>query len=262
MGPRYYGSPTQHEYDKETGECTDEGMQNAYWETRTAGNPIIGGTGFIQQGLGRDYPFPIAFNYGYGNKNNPDKNPELERFYDQEMSQLYSHYIPCYKEMDKLGGNIIQYTQMYSLSKGERIFGWESKNLIDIANEAYLFYMRGYMDGLFYDISPIQDEIFWRQWDYSRMKEIHAHTNNLWADYSDLEPTFITNSGSVWVMFKGGATMSMGFEGQLGSVGAWTNTTWYQTDPITANTLWSNTNKREPDAAHFIYGNMNYQQKA
>ena len=262
MGPRYYGAPQSNEYDKETGVCTDEGMQNAYWETRTAGNPIVGGAGFIQQGLGRDYPYALAYNYGYANKKKPEKAPELERFYDEAMSQLYNHYIPCYKEMDKLGGNIIQYTQMYSLSKGERLFGWDTRNLLDISNEAYLFYMRGYIDGLFYDISPIQEQMFWRQWDYTRMNEIHTHTSNLWADYSDLDPTFMTNSGDVDAFFRGGATLTMGYEGQLGVLPSWTNTTYYKKDPITANTLWAQSNAHGADAAHFIYGNQNYQQKA
>ena len=262
MGPRYYGAPRANEFDKETGVCIDEGMQNAFWETKTAGNPIIGGAGFIQQSLGRDYPYPIAIEEGYSNKKNPDKNPELERYYDEAMSNLYNHYIPCYKEMDKLGGNIIQYTQMYSLSKGERLFGWESQNIIDISNEAYLFYMRDFIDGLFYDISPIQTQEYWRQWDYNQMKKIHQHTENLWADYSDLKPNFITNSGATFAIYRGGATQIMSYEGQVGAVPEWTNTTYYKEDPITANTFWAHTKTNDVNAAHFMYGNLNYQQMA
>ena len=87
----------------------EENAREQEFLTKSALSDIL----YTLETKGQQYP---AIGRQNGNKNNPDKNPELERFYDQEMSQLYSHYIPCYKEMDKLGGNIIKYTQMYSLS--------------------------------------------------------------------------------------------------------------------------------------------------
>ena len=264
MGPKFYGSPKPGQWDADNGTCTYEGMENAYWETRTAGNPIVGSAGFIQQGLGRDYPYRIAYEEGYWDHNNPDKAPELEHFYNKISSALYNRYIPCHREMSKLGGNIIQYNQMFNLSKGERLFGWESENLLRITNEAYLFYMRNFIDGFFYDISPIQAQIFWKQFDLKRMAEIHDHSRNLWDDYTDVTPNFITNSGDVFAITKGKSTTIMAFEGQLGQLNTWLDPEYYKAIPITAGTLWSFSSAKavETTSTHFAYGNINYQQMA
>ena len=50
-------------------------------------------------------------------------------------------------------------------SKGERLFGWDTRNLFKVTQETHLFHMINYITGFFYDISPIDRMPFWGQWD-------------------------------------------------------------------------------------------------
>ena len=49
--------------------------------------------------------------------------------------------------------------------KGERLFGWDTRHLFEVAQESHLFYMINYITGFFYDISPIDRMPYWGQWD-------------------------------------------------------------------------------------------------
>ena len=97
-------------------------------------------------------------------------------------------YVPCYEHMlTTVGGISYQYNQMYSLSKGERLFGWDTRNLINVTQEAYLFYMiDADITGFFYDISPIDALPFWAQWDLKRMREIQDFTHKIFRTESKL----------------------------------------------------------------------------
>ena len=97
-------------------------------------------------------------------------------------------YVPCYEHMlNNVGGTSYQYNQMYSLSKGERLFGWDTRNLINITQETYLFHLiDADITGFFYDISPIDALPFWAQWDLKRMREIQNFTHKIFRIDSKL----------------------------------------------------------------------------
>ena len=71
--------------------------------------------GQLQQGMGRDYPFALPMDK-YA-KSWDRKN--LFDVYGAKTLSLYSHYVPCYEEIAKVGGTSYSYNQMYSLSKPE-----------------------------------------------------------------------------------------------------------------------------------------------
>ena len=117
-------------------------------------------------------------------------------------------YVPCYEHMlNTVGGISYQYNQMYSLSKGERLFGWDTRNLINITQEAYLFHLiDADITGFFYDISPIDALPFWAQWDLKRMREIQDFTHKIFRTESKnhldvllrVEVVFESTSETIW----------------------------------------------------------------
>ena len=71
--------------------------------------------GQLQQGMGRDYPFALPmdeYTKSWDRKN-------LFDVYGAKTDNLFSHYVPCYEEIAKVGGTSYSYNQMYSLSKPE-----------------------------------------------------------------------------------------------------------------------------------------------
>ena len=127
MGPQFYGSPSKAEWDGET--CTSNFMQNALWANgtspgyqtnnggRMAGNIIVGGSGLIQQGLGRDHPFALPVISAQSNW----ESKGIQDKYGMHSLHLYQSYTPCFEQIMAVGGersSTYQYNQMYSLSKG------------------------------------------------------------------------------------------------------------------------------------------------
>ena len=47
---------------------------------------------------------------------------------------------------------------------------------------------------------------FWKKFDEKRMKDIHEYTTKLFADYSDNEPWFITNTAEIDTTMRSGTT--------------------------------------------------------
>ena len=65
--------------------------------------------------MGRDYPFALPmdkYKTSWDRKN-------LYDVYGAKTMSLMSHYVPCYEEIEKVGGVSYSYNQMYSLSKPE-----------------------------------------------------------------------------------------------------------------------------------------------
>lgn len=68
MGPQFYGDPKLKDWDGET--CSHMFNENALWDQGTepgyvtgpdgtAGNIMVGGTGLLFMGMGRQYPFAL-----------------------------------------------------------------------------------------------------------------------------------------------------------------------------------------------------------
>ena len=69
--------------------------------------------------------------------------------------------------------------------KGERLFGWNTLNLMNFVQESYVFHLINIKNhvGFFYDISPIDSKLFWKRWDLRRMGAINEFTDKLWRDH-------------------------------------------------------------------------------
>ena len=74
---------------------------------------------------------------------------------------------------------------MNSHVKGERLFGWNTMNLMNFVQESYVFHLINIKNhvGFFYDISPIDSKLFWKRWDLRRMGAINEFTDKLWRDH-------------------------------------------------------------------------------
>ena len=275
MGPQFYGSPTKDEWDGET--CTSPFMENALWANgtspgyqtangqRMAGNILVGGSGLIQQGLGRDHPFALPV---VSAQSNWEKKGVVDA-YGLHSCHLYNAYTPCWEQIMKIGGartSTYQYNQMYSLSKGERLFGWETLNLMNEVQESYIFHLRNVepFGGFFYDISPIDKRLFWKRWDLRRMGEINDYTDRLWRDHKWETHEDVLNTNEVDSINQVGVKVFMGFEGQLGALPQWLDRSYTKCGerPWMANTLKAHKDcdlRSAVTTSSFSYGNKNYQ---
>ena len=73
-----------------------------------------------------------------------------------------------------------EYVRVFKfLWKGERLFGWDTRNLFKVTQESHLFYMINYITGFFYDISPIDQMPYWGQWDLQASFQVE-HFSTFW----------------------------------------------------------------------------------